>query len=338
MDMAMMSSKRLTRLLSDILDLTKIEADKMEITEEVFAIPEVMQSIKDIFTHAAKENENILNIDFEESFSGSLIGDSTRLTQILFNLVGNAVKYTEKGQVHVSAHSLPTDQKGICRILFSVTDTGPDIPDDQIDKVFETFTQVGDNHSPYARRFEGAGLGLPLVKRLVSLMGGNLSIDTREGTGTTVYVSLPFKTLASEEPKAEHDPENDRLANTKAPKVLLVDDDEITQIQIKRLLEKKGLKVQVTDNGEIALTELASEEFQCILMDVQMPVLDGVETTKRIRAMEGAIKDVPIIALTAFAMSGDREKFLDAGMDDYVAKPIDYHDLMEAIKRNLFLS
>ena len=335
LDMAITSSRRLARLLNDILDLTKIEADKMEIMEEVLSIPEVMQSIRDIFSYTARENENVLNIDYEESLSGPLLGDSTRLTQILFNLVGNAVKYTGKGQVDVSAHPLPSDPNGMCRVLFSITDTGPGIPDDKIDKVFETFTQDGDHQSPYARQFEGAGLGLPLVKRLVNLMGGNLSIDSMEGTA--VYVSLPFKILEFEKPEARNDRQIDRSKNAKAQKVLLVDDDEITQIQIKRLLEKQGFKVHVAVNGQIALAELAREEFQCILMDVQMPVLDGVEATRRIRAANSNFSTIPIIALTAFAMSGDWEKFLDAGMDDYVAKPIDHDDLMEALKRNIFV-
>jgi PAS domain S-box-containing protein len=335
LNMAINSSRRLARLLNDILDLTKIEADKLEIKEEVFSITEVMQSIQDIFTHAAKENKNSLNIEFTERFPGSLIGDSTRLTQILFNLVGNAIKYTEKGQVDVSVHPLPSEKDDRLRILFSVTDTGLGLHENTIDQVFETFTQAGNHQSPYTRKFEGAGLGLPLVKRLVSLMGGNLSVDSAEGVGTTVHVSLPFTILESKEPEGSHSLNMNRSANEQARSILLVDDDEATKIHVKRMLEKAGLQVHLADNGETALAELARAEFQCILMDVQMPVLDGVEACKRIRSSNSNFSHIPIIALTAYAMEGDKERFLEAGMDDYVTKPVDHEELMRVLKRNL---
>ena len=148
-------------------------------------------------------------------------------------------------------------------------------------------------------------------------------------------MSLTFKIPESEKHEAGVDRKIDRSESAQSSKVLLVDDDEITQIQIKRLLEKQGLKVQVADNGKIALDELAKAEFQCILMDVQMPFMDGVEATKRIRASNSNFRTIPIIALTAYAMSGDRKSFLEAGMDDYVAKPIDQDVLMETLKRYL---
>ena len=334
-NLAIKSCNRLTRLLNDILDLTKIEADKLEIRKDSFLLSQVMQSIQDIFANAARENDNILRIDLDDRLSGHLIGDSTRLTQILFNLAGNAIKFTKQGQVDVSAHLLSTEQEGTCRILFSVSDTGQGIPEDKIDSVFGKFTQVGNGHSPYARKLEGVGLGLPLVKRLVDLMGGNLSIDSAEGTGTTVHVSLPFAIWEADMLENEEVRDRDHLANANASKILLVDDDEIIQIQIKRMLEKQGFMVQVADNGEDALAALFRDDFQCILMDIQMPVLDGLETTKRIRTSNSDFRSVPIIALTAFAMSGDKEKFLYAGMDDYIAKPIDKDELLKVIERNI---
>ncbi len=191
--MATKASKRLSSLLSDILDLSRIEADKMELREEEFQLSEVMESIHDIFTHVLIENDNELSISSDQELPGILLGDSIRLTQVLFNLTGNAVKYTAGGRIDVQAFCLPSVHKDTCRILFTISDTGPGIPDDRLETMFETFSQASSPSSPFARQYEGAGLGLPLVKRLVSLMGGNVAIDSAEGKGTAVHVSLPFK-------------------------------------------------------------------------------------------------------------------------------------------------
>ena len=333
-DMATTATKRLNQLLSDILDLSKIEASKLEITEHPFSIPVVMQSIMDILTHVSRENENEIVIDCDERIPGTLIGDSTRLTQIFFNLVGNALKYTKQGTVNVTASLLPSDHQSPCRILFVIADTGPGIPDDDLEKVFEKFSQAGNKESPYTRQFEGAGLGLPLVQRLVKLLGGTVSISSHSGNGTEVYVSLPFKNPMSQETSIGSEPKS-LSRDFNQVRVLLVDDDETTQLSVRLLLEKQGLAVQVAENGEIALAKLARDTFECILMDIQMPVMDGVEATRLIRSTRANFRNIPIIALTAYAMSGDREKFLKAGMNDYIAKPIDKEELMETLKRNL---
>jgi len=193
LEMAYKASRRLNRLLSDILDLSRIESGKMKLQEEEIVPKEVKQSVEDIFRHTCQENSNTLLITLDENVPGKLIGDSTRLTQILFNLVGNALKYTKNGDVSLQVSYLPGTRPEMCRMLFVVEDNGPGIPEDKTDQVFETFTQVSDYESPYARQYEGAGLGLPLVKRLVDLMGGNLSLTSQPGAGTAVYVSLPFK-------------------------------------------------------------------------------------------------------------------------------------------------
>jgi PAS domain S-box-containing protein len=335
LDMAHKASRRLSRLLSDILDLSKIESGKMDLQEEEIIPGEVKQSVEEIFRQTCLENSNALHIVLDEKLPGKLIGDSTRLTQILFNLVGNALKYTQNGDVCLQVFWLPGTSRELCRVLFVVEDNGPGIPEDKIDLIFETFSQVSEADSPYARQFEGAGLGLPLVKRLVDLMGGNLSLTSLPREGTAIYVSLPFKlpetspgaapTVRDEAPQGEERPR----------KILLADDDAATQIQVRRVLEKQGQEVLVVENGEQALETLARERFDCVLMDVQMPVLDGVAATRRIRASKTMNRDIPIIALTAFAMSGDREQFLEAGMDDYMAKPVDQDLLLETLKRNL---
>ena len=335
LDMALKSTQRLNRLLTDILDLSKIEANKIEIKQEEFVFVEVIQSIQDIFKQLTQKNENDFHIGLDDSIPEILIGDPTRLTQILFNLVGNANKYTNKGEVNLQTFLLPDNYPQKCRILFVVQDTGKGIPADSIDKVFDIFTQHTTSSSPYTREFEGVGLGLPLVKRLVNLMQGSLALSSEEGEGTTVYVSLPFGI-----PESRHYDSKElqsRIQKNKAMdlRILLVEDDEPTQLHIRTLLEKYGCRVTVVGDGEKALSVLSNDEFDCILMDVKMPVLDGVEATKQIRSSDSKFKNIPIIALTAYAMSGDREKFMDAGMDDYIAKPVDNEELMEVLERNL---
>ena len=193
LEMAHKASRRLNKLLSDILDLSRIESGKMELKEEEIILEEVKQSVEDIFRHICRENSNALQIILEDNVPERLIGDSIRLTQILFNLVGNAIKYTRQGNIQVQASMIPGPVPNFCRILFIVEDTGQGIAEDKLDLVFETFSQAEGSDSSYARQFEGSGLGLSLVKRLVHLMGGNACICSQTGQGTSVYVSLPFK-------------------------------------------------------------------------------------------------------------------------------------------------
>ncbi len=332
-NMAIQASQRLQRLLSDVLDLSKVEAGKMELREEEFSLSEVMQSIEDIFRQTAGQNKNSLDISLEADLPDILIGDQTRLTQILFNLAGNACKYTHKGSVEVQALLLSLNPEGTCRILFIIEDDGKGIALEKLDKAFESFSQAEDASSPYTRQYEGAGLGLPLVKRLINLMGGNASITSQEGEGTAVYVSLPFRVPQSRQARIQSLQRD--VAGANGLKVLLADDDATTQFHIKRLLEKQGNEVVVVPNGEEVLKELRECEFDCIFMDIQMPVLDGVEASKQIRDSGAAYRDIPIIAITAYAMSGDREKFLSYGMDDYISKPVDKEVLIEVLNRNV---
>ena len=328
------SANRLNRLLTDILDLSKVEANKLVIKEEEFVLADVIQSIRDIFKQLTQKNQNELSISVDENIPERLIGDSTRLNQILFNLVGNANKYTQNGQIELETSILASPQADKCRILFVVADNGSGISEDRIDKIFEVFSQ-GSDSSPYSREFEGAGLGLPLVKRLVELMNGSMSISSKEGEGTSVYVSLPFGIPESMQYDAKEPQSWTQENKVMDLRVLLVEDDETAQLHIRTLLEKQGCRVIVVGDGEKALSVLDNEKFDCILMDVKMPVLDGVEATKQIRSSNSNFKNIPIIAMTAYAMSGDSEKLLEAGMDDYIAKPVDKDELMEVLERNV---
>jgi CheY-like chemotaxis protein len=307
----------------------------MEIREEEFQIKKIAQSIEDIFSQVAKKNQNTLNISIDKAIPPILRGDSARLTQIMFNLVGNAMKYTRQGIVDVEANLLSSPLAEPCRILFTVSDTGQGIPEGSMDEIFDAFTQAEDARLPYTRRYEGAGLGLPLVKRLVRLMGGNVSITSKEGEGTVVYVSLPFKIPGNLQHEQYQQAYTKEKEDSKAKKVLLAEDDEATQLLVTRLLEKYGIEVHVAEDGEKVISELARNSYDCILMDIQMPRLDGFEATKRIRSSRAGFKSIPIIAMTAYAMTGDREKFLQAGMDDYIAKPVNKDDLLEVISKHL---
>jgi two-component system sensor histidine kinase EvgS len=334
-EMTILSSNRLQRLLSDILDLSRIEAEKMDIHEEEFVLSEIIQSVQDIVRHEAKKNGNRILVQSDQRLPVCLVGDSTRLTQILFNLVGNANKYTKNGQVEVQAFSLPTWDPLSCRILFVVSDTGKGISDAMLDKIFDTFTQANDSDSPYARKYEGAGLGLPLVKRLVDLMGGNASLISQEGVGTRVYVSLPFRIPDAFSTDVKHERDAARQRDQTGHKILVADDDLTTRIMTQRLLEKDGFSIHLVESGEDVIGALARDAFDCILMDVQMPLLDGVEATRQIRTSQSGFRDIPIIALTAYAMNGDKESFLEAGMDDYISKPVNRDELVEVIRRHL---
>ncbi|MFP4168297.1 MAG: PAS domain S-box protein [Desulfonatronovibrionaceae bacterium] len=334
-DMAYKSTKRLNRLLSDILDLSRIEAGKMDVRKEEFRIREIMQSIEDIFAYAARDNENELRIKTDANIPERLVGDSTRLAQVLFNLAGNACKYSSGGLIDVQAFMLPHGLK-TARVLFTIEDNGPGIPQEMQDRIFETFTQVTRSDSPYAREFEGAGLGLPLVRRLVELMNGSISLVSREGEGTMVCVSLPFEVAGTAGHRGVESSSENGTFVFKGKKVLVVDDDKTTRLMVKKLLQERDLIVLEAEDGAGALQILSGTKVDCVLLDIQMPVKDGMEVVQDIRSSDREeIRDVPVIALTAHAMTGDRERFLQAGMNDYLAKPVDRDDLIQKVTANL---
>jgi PAS domain S-box-containing protein len=326
---AIQSSRRLTRLLSDILDLSRVEAGRLVISNEPFSFSEVMASLEHLFTPAAKQKRLKLRFDLSPEIPERLCGDAFRLQQVLSNLLGNAIKFTDSGEVRVESHPLPGAGQDEQRILFTVSDTGIGIPDDVLDSLFNAFTQA-ENY--YERRYQGAGLGLAITKQLVTLMGGTMSVVSTVGEGSTFSFPLPFQVVDGGILEAVEDkttwPET-------ACNVLLAEDDAISSFATKRLLEKMGCTVTVAEDGMQALDALSREAFDVVLMDAQMPHLDGIKATKTIRNGDAG-KDranVPIVALTAYAMDGDKERFLAAGMDAYVSKPVEMEALKEVFSR-----
>ena len=331
---AISSCKGLLQIINDILDFSKVEAGKIEINEDVFELNKVIESTLGIFAIQVHNKELKFEYDVEKNIPPYLLGDYGRLRQILFNLIGNAIKYTESGEIGITVTQEEGENAGDdVYLCFVVRDTGAGIPKEKLKKIFEPFTQVDGS---YKRASEGTGLGLSIVKRLVELMGGRIEVDSKIGQGTTFHFSLFFKKAkptAGLEAPAEADsapsPEPTRL------NILLAEDNPVNQLLAKKLLEKQGHFVVGAENGKKAIEYLALEKFDLVLMDVQMPEMDGVEATKLIRNDESRRFDprIPIVAMTAHAMKGDRESFLEAGMDEYLAKPVNPKELYSVITR-----
>ncbi|MBF0482507.1 MAG: PAS domain S-box protein, partial [Desulfovibrionaceae bacterium] len=327
---AIKSSKRLTRLLADVLDLSRIEAGKLFIQESDFELNNLKESVTDIYSLAAKEKGIQFQVAFDSFAQQKLRGDEARLRQVLFNLVGNAIKFTNKGHVRVESFQPRPQNTNIPRVLFTVSDTGIGIPDEILKNIFEPFSQA---EGSYTRRFQGAGLGLSIVRKLVALMGGELCIDNSEADGTTIYFSVPLKLSAMHQKQSEQPTHPIGNLSNAGLRILFAEDEEVSLLSGKRMLEKSGYAVTTAVDGQEALQRLSEQEFDLILMDIQMPVLDGVEATKRIRTSGTSYAGIPIIAMTAYAMTGDKEKFLAAGMNDYISKPVDMTDLRTVIDR-----
>jgi PAS domain S-box-containing protein len=326
---ALQSTRRLLNLLTDILDLSRVEAGKLVVRNAPFDLVETCEQVCDLFRLTSTQSGVSLTCELGENVPRRVIGDAVRLQQVLTNLLGNAFKFTGAGGIVMAAHRLPDPAAGGYRILFTVSDTGVGIPDGMVDVLFDAFTQVSHG---YNRQHQGAGLGLSICRNLVGLMGGTMAIESVEGVGSTLYVSLPFGVGADAGRAAERG--KDALGTRLPPlSILLAEDERVNSLVMKRILEKYGHSVVAVENGEQVLKALRAAPFDVILMDIQMPVMDGVETARAIRSGQaGADRaDTPIVAVTAYAMVGDREKFLAADMDGYVVKPIEMAKLEQAL-------
>ena len=324
-EMAMRSTNRLSRLLSDILDLSRIESRKLAIREEVFAVAELAQGIRDIFEGQARDKGLQLEIRVDPEVGSHLLGDEARLRQILFNLVGNAIKFTQAGSVDIGFDRETTVGEATGRVRFTVRDTGVGIPRERLEEIFEPFAQIENSH---VRAHQGAGLGLAIVRRLVDLMGGELSVDSSPGEGTTIRVSLP---LSPADAPGEAAAVVQAGPLRQGMRVLLAEDDAVNRMAMRGLLGKLGCEVSCVGNGQEAVDLLRRQEADLVFMDVQMPVMDGIEATRAIRSEFGP--SVPVVAMTAYAMLGDRERFLDSGMDDYVSKPVSLEELKRVLEK-----
>ncbi len=326
------SSKVLLTVINDILDYSKIEAGKMHLEVEDFEMRNLLDEVVALFEISARQKNIRLDSMIDPRMPRMLNGDVVRIRQVLSNIVGNAVKFTERGHINISVGCRPISN-GQMTILFSVEDTGIGISEEDIPKLFQRFSQVEDTSH---KRFGGTGLGLVISKRLVEMMDGDLWVESVIGKGSVFRFTLRLNEVdewANEELLFSAGKEVQEKERVK--EVLLVEDDEISRTLGRILVEKMGLKVTTAQNGLEGLQKYRENLFDLILMDINMPEMDGISTTMRIREIENeqmVDKITPIIAMTAFAIRGDKEKCLQAGMNDYISKPIDIGELQRLVK------
>lgn len=326
------SADHLLSVINDILDFSKIEAGMMVIEKVSFDLSKTVEEISIISGGPVKEKGLTLNISIDPNLPRNVVGDVVRVRQVLINLMGNAVKFTAEGFVELSINQISRSGDDL-RLMFSVRDTGVGIADDKQAHVFEHFTQAD---SSTTRSFGGTGLGLAICKQLVELMGGNLGVESELGVGSRFYFVLTMKVaedqVAHEAPVVQNTraDQSTKLA-AQGLRILLAEDNPINQVFARRVLELLGATVTIANNGQEALDLVQQQEFDMVLMDCQMPVLDGYEATRQIRKLGGEYATLPVIALTAFAMAEDRDICLAAGMNDYVTKPVDRKILTKTI-------
>jgi PAS domain S-box-containing protein len=322
------SAQSLLEIINDILDISKIEAGEMSISHSEFNLHELLEKIITPFAQLIKSKNLTFNKSSNLDEGKNYIGDKKRIQQVLNNLLGNAYKFTEHGSVSVSI-SRTEQQDDNETILIKVTDTGIGIADEQLNKLFKRFSQVETKKS---RRFGGTGLGLAISKNLVELMGGEIGVESEQDKGSTFWfkLNLPVSShrqSTSQEPRA--------LTNQFNGKVLVVEDNVINQQVANGVLNKLGLQVELANNGQECLEMLGNAHYDLIFMDLQMPVMDGLETTQRIRNAEVSTesRNVPIVAVTANVLPEERQRCLEYGMNDHISKPLEIDAIIQVLKR-----
>lgn len=316
------SAVGLLQILNDILDFSKIEAGKLEIERVAFSPREQIDIVASMLAPMAAANSIGFEVEGEDQAPPGMWGDPTRFRQVLVNLVGNAIKFTREGGVTLKVAFAKQ------RLLVEVRDTGVGIDGAIIDQLFRRFSQADASTT---RRFGGTGLGLAICRELVHAMGGDIFVTSELGKGSVFSFELPVE--ACEPPAPMAAPSQETMQPVRSLRILVAEDNPVNQKVLRVLLAQSGHSLQFVDNGRCAVEAVKAEAFDLVLMDVHMPVMDGIAATQTIRRREGDNRKLPIIALTANAMAGDREHYLAAGMDDYVSKPIQQNDLFAAIAR-----
>lgn len=389
-DIALQSGKTLLRIISDILDVSRMESGNMRLDVAPFDFKHAIESTLSLFARDAREKGLELSLHMDRNIPDSMLGDDARVRQVLFNLLGNALKFTQQGSIQVQCSLLPAGADGKHRVYLSVSDTGIGIPTEKQTFVFSPFIQAD---SSTTRKYGGTGLGLGIVKRLVDMMHGSVSVESEVGEGTTVHCSMVFAAAASAPPQhgftdcaspagivaaqgAEGEERDGGQAGERAGEradgqpagqpagsglsILVAEDDDVSRFAMRAFIEREGHRVLCVPDGKKALEAMSAYPFDCVFTDIQMPDMDGIELAGKVRRGElprqqcdvtlrqllgetfpesaiapgssGTSKDVPIVAVSAHAMSGDSERFLQQGVDYYLAKPVIMSRLREVLQ------
>ncbi len=324
---AMESGKSLLTIINDILDYSKLESRKLKLEDTDFDILQVIDGVRSLIGHRVKSSVKLL-ANTDPTLPQWLRADHGRLRQILFNLVGNAMKFTDKGSVTIFASHRVVDGDEL-ELRIEVKDTGIGISDDAQARLFSRFVQAD---SATTRRFGGTGLGLAICKQLVELMGGDIGVESKPDAGSTFWFTIRCE-VGEAPASCARDTPSAALSWARPLRILVAEDNQVNQMLVAIQIEKAGHRCDVVGNGLEAVEALERAPYDLVLMDIQMPEMDGPTATREIRRLPGAVAGIPIIAVTANAMEGHREEYLGAGMNDYVSKPIDPTLLMEAIAR-----
>lgn len=323
----LLSSENLAVILNNVLDYSGINENKPEVVCRQLYVRDMIGEVIELYSMQAKEKNNTFYIQIEPDVPQCICSDKRKIQQALNNLISNAVKFTTKGEITVGVCKLvsPVNEWGL---MFSVRDTGIGVRRQDVGLMFDSFNQL--DNSP-RKEYKGAGLGLNIVKSLVDLMGGKVGFESKPGEGSLVFFTVPLTETYGGQVS---DPcETEYAIQKKFLHILIVEDDAINSKYLSQLLRLQGWGVETASNGLEALELFAPDKYDLIMMDGQMPKMDGFEATKKIRKMEGQEHYTPILAVSGYAIPGDRDRFIEAGMDDYLSKPIDEHKLLRLVSK-----
>jgi signal transduction histidine kinase/DNA-binding response OmpR family regulator len=323
-----LSSHHLLGVINQILDFSKIEAGKLDLEQINFNLKEVTNTLTTVLSALANSKGLLIKLDLDPALDTPLRGDPQRLGQILINLTNNAIKFTDKGSINICAHLLEQSEKSLL-VNFEIQDSGIGISEEQQQKLFESFQQAD---SSISRKYGGSGLGLAICKQLTEMMDGEIGVRSHLGQGSTFWFTAYLDRGTTVQRDKSNKLSHNKLSNLLGRHILVADDNQLNQQVAQELLQSVGVTVELADDGAIAFEMVTTGRFDAVLMDVQMPNIDGLEATQKIRALE-RFKSLPIIAITANVTKEEREKCLAAGMDDFIGKPIEFKQLYSRLAK-----
>lgn len=309
------SGNYLLNFINDILEINRLESNIIQVEKIDFNLIELINNIRQSFNEFIQKNNVNFHIDIQLNGNEQLIGDPTKLSQILINLINNAIKFTKNGDVWLKIRTV-YQEKNLVTLAFEIKDTGIGIPEDKIANIFDSFTQGSVEIN---RTFGGTGLGLSIVKKIIELLGSDIKLESAQGKGSTFTFDLKFE-ISTNKTENNNEIREDNFDNLKSKKVLLIEDNQINQMITKKMLENKGMICKIIDNGEDAISEMARNDYDLVLMDVHLPGINGTEATEQIRTFNN---HTPIIALTAISLNENREMLMSYGMNNVITKPFE---------------